>query len=212
MDYLNLNQATNQITNNNYSNTNDINVRKDTPNILRELGVKNLPMQMTSKHLVKALAEFRDGAHCHGISAHTMEMIPFAIIDPVFIFDSDKDDGTVVVVTDLYDDMDQPIMVCIKVCGYTTDGGSANFITSIYGKRRDGIVGQFNRALNDGGRLLYCNKAKWVRMQNRIQIYAYRDLDYEYRGQKEYGDKGFLYFSGNAEVAEQRSAKENREN
>lgn len=131
-----------------------------TPDCLLNVGCDNLPILMGQKHVLNCSHEFVDALKdsYHGLDEKTLAQVPEKLENPVFIFDSDKRKDTVVAVLDLYDSLDQPIMVCIHVNGSEEylEGKciEVNYITSIYGKRQNGIMCQFSNALRDG-RLLY---------------------------------------------------------
>ena len=150
----------------------DILVAEQTPDYIVNLGCPQLPLAIASRHLVKAMSTFDDHGHNHGISAEVMAEIPEAINHPAFVFDSDKRPDSICLMLDLYDDFDQPILIGIHLNGYVEENGEirhVNYITSIYGKRRDGACGQYSRALKEN-RLLYVCRTSFMDLCRCIDI------------------------------------------
>ena len=142
----------------------------NTPVFFNRIGCSALPFFISEKHLKKIIAPFRNGNSDHGLSPELVAKIPDALQHPAFVFDSKKKGDTIVAVLDLYDDMNQPIFVCIHTNGYEKINGkeeTVNFITSIYGKRPDGTCAQFSRALKEG-RLLYFDDELLENMTRKI--------------------------------------------
>ena len=136
----------------------------DTPAILVMMGLKQLPMLYTQKHLEDALLpktfSHKGGIHAHGLDIQDLIKIPGELSDPVMVFDSEKN-GSIVVVTSIKDKDEAPIIVVIKPDGkgnYECQRIDSNFITSIYGKD-NGFENMIQRAI-DGERILFCNKIK----------------------------------------------------
>ena len=111
---------------------------RETPNLLAEIGLGDLPLCMTKRHMKNVMAE-EDPNHPerHGISEQVVKRLPELLSKPVMILDSFTIPGDVVVVTSEIDAKGRPIVVTIHPNGAAfVDGqkGPANFITSIYGR------------------------------------------------------------------------------
>ena len=138
----------------------------DTPQLLMDLGVPNLPLLYSKEHYKKAVGE-KDGYHKHGLKRKDIVDTLKLISNPVMVFDSAQRNDSVVVVTNRLIDGD-PMLVFIKP---NSDGVieletvSANQVTSIYGyeTRVDdlGNVDSFENLVNEAldlGNILWINK------------------------------------------------------
>lgn len=111
----------------------------ETPQILRAVGLNDLPMLMTQKH-IRNINKGADGSrkHYHGISRDVIKKIPQYLQEPVAIMDSlsTATQPGVVVLTEEVDSEGRPIVIAIKPDGqgfYDVDLDS-NFILSMYGR------------------------------------------------------------------------------
>lgn len=140
----------------------------NTPAVLQSVGLDDLPVLIGVKHCVKAQNAFNDELNDHGIPLATLEQVPEYLGKPAFIFDSEKRRDTVVAVLNLYDPMDQPLFVCIH-CNGDQYGEKVNYITGLYGKRKDGVAANYKRAIRDG-RLLYVNKEAFEDLKTHVSF------------------------------------------
>ena len=136
----------------------------DTPQILLDVGLEQLPMLYTKKHLRDAIKpkgqSLNSMQHYHGLKIDIIKQIPQALNTPVAIYDSLSRNDSIVVVTDLTDSDNNPIIVAIRPNGegkYDLHITSSNFITSIHG--RDNINNQLNIAIEQD-KLLFIDKRK----------------------------------------------------
>jgi len=133
----------------------------DTPQILQDVGLPNLPILMTAKHLRSVtLDSGSDKMNYHGLGAETVKKLPKMLAEPVMVMDSLTRDDSVVVLTDTVDKENRPIIAAIKLDGVGRQGDkiiNANILTSTYGK--DNIKSFLERNI-DGGTILYWNKEK----------------------------------------------------
>lgn len=89
-------------------------VLKITPPLLRMVGVPNLPILMTARH-VKTITQENgnDSANYHGLGVELVKRLPELISDPVMIMDSISPDAkaknSVVIVTQMIDRENRPI-------------------------------------------------------------------------------------------------------
>lgn len=141
-------------------------VLKVTPPLLRMVGVPNLPILMTAKHVKTITQESgSDSANYHGLGIDLIKKLPELISDPVMIMDSispyEKARKSIVVVTQTVDKENRPIIGAIKIAGFGNDSNgfeiSANILTSAYGK--DSFKTFIERNISQGA-VLYADKAK----------------------------------------------------
>lgn len=110
-----------------------------TPHILQKIGLRNLPITMTQKHLYTITNEIGkyDHVNYHNIDISVMKQIPKILENPLYVFKSDTKDDSIVVVTDLIDSQDRPIIVSIKIDGKGQINDiqiDTNVMTSVYGR------------------------------------------------------------------------------
>ena len=143
-----------------------------TPACLVDAGCPDLPMYIGCRHVDSILADFEDLESQHGIPQSILSRIPEELEKPVFVIDSPARPDSVVVCVDLYDTLNQPIFVTIHINGFVMFKNrkvSCNFVTSVYGKRPDGVVGTFGRACaNDD--VVYVDKRKFCIMKSKIAM------------------------------------------
>lgn len=141
----------------------------ETPSILMDAGLGNLPMLITQKHVRDAVKEkTKDG---HGIPKDTIKKLPAAIKEPAMIADSlsTASEEGVVVVTDLEDPDGNPIIASIMPDGaghYVLDLDS-NFVTSVYGRSQ---FENFVKNCLDENKILYISNKKSQVLSDRIQL------------------------------------------
>lgn len=127
-----------EILNDNYSKRKMIYVA-DTPKILQKVGLDDLPIMMTQKHLYTIIndsGKYKD-VNYHNIPVNTLKQIPSALEQSLKILKSNTRDDSIVVVTDLKDEENRPIVVAIRLNGVARDDGvlvPSNVLTSTYGK------------------------------------------------------------------------------
>lgn len=114
----------------------------DTPQILLNVGCRQLPMLYTQQHLRDALKPKTKGnSHHHGLSVEQIKAIPDFLTKPAILLDSitpnERSQNSIVAVLNTYDSDNAPIIVSIVPNGkgqYQLQTIDSNFITSIYGK------------------------------------------------------------------------------
>ena len=111
---------------------------EETPNILAEVGLGDLPLCMTKAHASDIMhAKDASNAHWHGLDAETVKRLPELLSKPAMVLNSWTNPGDIVVVLTETDADGFPLIATIHPNGYATvDGtkGPANFITSVYGR------------------------------------------------------------------------------
>ena len=133
----------------------------NTPKILRDVGLPDLPILITAKHLKSITQESgKESMNYHGLSVRTVKRLPEQLADPIAVMDSLTRDDSVVVLTELKDKENRPVIAAVKMNGrgYLKDIEiEANILTSVYGKDN------FERFLErnvEAGTILYWNKEK----------------------------------------------------
>ena len=79
------------VLNNKYSEKNMLVVSKDTPKIWQEIGLSNLPITMTQRHLktiMNSSGKYQ-GANYHDLGVDLVKQLPEAINNPLNILQSD---------------------------------------------------------------------------------------------------------------------------
>ena len=111
---------------------------EETPNILAEVGLGDLPLCMTKAHMKDALHE-KDPSnpHWHGVPEGIVRRLPDLLSKPAMILRSHTTPGDIVVVLQAADADGNPIVATIHPNGSAwvdKVAGPANFITSVYGR------------------------------------------------------------------------------
>ena len=127
-----------------------------TPSILQKVGLPNNEIILKQGKLNDIMKESKnDTDNLHGISIDNIKKIPEAISNPLNILQSSSDKNSIVVITDLADKYERPIIVSVEM-NYDGQIGKIKFVsnrvTSAYGKR------DYDRFMNEEigkGNLLY---------------------------------------------------------
>lgn len=140
----------------------------NTPEILDDIGCKQLPMLYTQKHLRDALHEKSSkNPHWHGLTIEQVKNLPVFLQEPVIVFDSLTRDDSVMMILSETDNDNLPLVVSVKPNGqgrYNLEQIDSNFITSIYGKDN------FSRYIENiikNDKLLFINKEKSQKLFER---------------------------------------------
>lgn len=146
-------------------------VLPNTPKIIQELGAKDLPITVTSSKLERIMnAEGKQSKQYHDLGVDIVKQLPEALEKPLNILKSH--DNSFVVVTELADKQDRPIIASIKIDGTGKLDNLeilSNVMTSAYGRNnydsymqrniKEGNLvydideGIIKENLNDGARL-----------------------------------------------------------
>ena len=139
--------------------------RKDTPQILQDLGCKNLPMLHTQAHLVREMApKDSDLPHPHGLTVALIKEIPELLESPVIVAENLQRADGLVTVLDKTDPDGLPMLLAFNPDGSGFWRGQridSNFILTMFGK--DGINLYLNN-LAVSEKLLYVDNKKLVRL------------------------------------------------
>lgn len=134
-----------------------------TPKVLTDLGLDQLPMLITSKHIDTIMnASGPDPrANYHGLGKELVKQIPKALENPVMVMMSNtKPDQSIVVLTTLKDSSGNPVISAIQFNGkglYNQARVQANVVTSTYGKK---FINNFIQKAVNENRVLYFDKQK----------------------------------------------------
>lgn len=133
----------------------------ETSPLMEKLGLKQLPVLMTSKHLRDIVAEKRSGnTRYHGLTVDQVKSLGGILSDPVMVLDSAQRNDAVVFVSDQTDADGLPIVAAIQPNGsgvYEMTRQPANFLLSMYGREN---FDKFVKTAAQDGRILYINKIK----------------------------------------------------
>ncbi len=133
----------------------------ETSPLMEKLGLKQLPVLMTSKHLRDIVAEKRSGnTRYHGLTVDQVKALGSILSDPAMVLDSAQRNDAVVFVSDQTDADGLPIVAAIRPNGsgvYEMTRQPANFLLSMYGREN---FGKFVQAAAQDGRILYIDKIK----------------------------------------------------
>ena len=130
-----------------------------TPGILREVGLKDLPMHITQKHILDCLHEKTiNNNHYHGLSVQELKRLPEALESPIILAESLTKENSLVAVLNYREQDGNPVIVAVRPNGnaiYELRRVDSNFITSTYGKDN---FSEFYQRILDQGKLLYANR------------------------------------------------------
>ncbi|WP_378958193.1 zincin-like metallopeptidase domain-containing protein [Mediterraneibacter gnavus] len=130
-----------------------------TPEILREVGLKDLPMHITQKHILDCLHEKTiNNNHYHGLSVQELKRLPEALESPIILAESLTKENSLVAVLNYREQDGNPVIVAVRPNGnaiYELRRVDSNFITSTYGKDN---FSEFYQRILDQGKLLYVNR------------------------------------------------------
>ena len=133
----------------------------DTPKLLQDAGLPNLPILMTAKHLKTITSDFGEHkANYHGLSVDIVKKLPEYISDPVMITDSLTRNDSIVIITEAVDSDNRPVIAAILLNGKGAINNkyiNANIMTSAYGK--DNFQSFINK-IADNNAVIYWNKKK----------------------------------------------------
>lgn len=128
----------------------------ETPTVLQNLGLPNNEVILKQSKLKTLMQESNNNTDkLHGLPIETIKKIPEAIANPLNILQSSTDENSVVIITDLADANERPIIASIEV-NYDGQIGNIDFLsnrlTSAYGKNN---YDRFMKTEIAKGNLLY---------------------------------------------------------
>lgn len=136
---------------------NDMLVLGNTPQVLKDIGLTDLPITMTQKHLdtiMNSSGKYKN-ANYHDLGIDIVKQLPEAINNPLDIVKSNTKDDSIVLTTYLADKNSNPVIASIKIDGRGTVNDiriDTNVMTSAYGKSN---YDNFMKKNLEQGNLLY---------------------------------------------------------
>lgn len=146
-----------RVINGTYPKSSMLIVSQNTPQILQDLGLKNLPITMTQRHLDTIMNKRgkHKGANYHNLGIKVVKQLPLAIERPLNVLQSDTVKNSIVIVTELSDKQKRPVIVIIRINGTGTINNieiDSNILTSAYGRNK---YDEFMKRNIKKGNLLY---------------------------------------------------------
>lgn len=111
----------------------------DTPLILQELGVPDLPIKMRIGIAANTTKKEGIAEHAHELTLDMLEQIPQALNEPVFVMKSATVKGDVVIFTDIKDRQGRSVIVPLAIQKDIGNKNIANVIKSIYGRKAEDL-------------------------------------------------------------------------
>ena len=145
----------------------------DTPSLFVQLGMTQLPILYTPRHLRDAVRPYvpHCNRHLHCLRLDTIKRLPELIADPVMIFKSPTHTGSLIVVTDELDREGRPIIATVKPnVPDTVYGGrqtESNLITSVFGRN---CFRSFVQRVIDQDCMIYCNNEKSKQLFSLLSV------------------------------------------
>lgn len=169
---LRLNKSIEDTINKNTNRYDSILISSSTLDILKKVGLEDLPIFISQKHILSTIHEKGKNPHWHEIKKDFLVNINNFLNDPSIIMDSLSKDDSVVLVTTQLDNDNLPIMITIKPNGkgiYEAETLESNYITSIYGK--DNFEKFIDRNIKEN-KILYFDKEKIQSLERfaRLQL------------------------------------------
>ena len=128
-----------------------------TPKLLNDIGLPNLPIVITQKHIYTIINN--DGKYknvnYHGLGIDIIKQIPGCIKKPLYVLKSRTRDDSILIITKLRDNYSRPVVASIRINGKGQIKNiqfKSNVMTSVYGRNN------YNKFLMDNvmlGNLLY---------------------------------------------------------
>lgn len=143
-----------------------------TPQLLLDLGFKQLPMLYTKKHLKNAIApKSSKNVHKHGLAVRQIKRLPDMLKEPVMVFRSKTEKDSIVAVTNELNRNKAPVVIAVKMNGkgvYNNKEQPSNFVTSVYGKNNNFL--SFILDAFDTKKMLYVDIAKSQRLLSVLRL------------------------------------------
>ena len=149
-----------------------------TPQILQQLGLKDLPILMSQNHVRNCLHEKGVNPHWHGLDKSDLISLIDELQAPALVMDSLGDDYSIIAVTATVDKDRLPIIATIRCYGegqYELTTLQSNYLTSVYGKDRFDTF--FDKHVQ-GNAVLYADKEKTQRLEQLSQLQLRRTYSF----------------------------------
>lgn len=111
----------------------------NTPKALKEIGLPDLPITLTQKHLDTIMNETGkyQKTNYHNLGEDIVKQLPEAINNPLDVVKSNTKNGSIVLITHLADKQGRTVIASIKTNGKGTVNDTridTNVMTSAYGR------------------------------------------------------------------------------
>lgn len=132
-------ETVDKVLNETYPKRSMIVVLSKTPDILKKIGLDDLPITMTQKHLYTIMnksGKYKD-VNYHNLGIELIKKLPKSLRQPLKVLLSNTKVDSVVLVTDLIDNESRPVIASIKMNGKGKVDNkkiNTNVLTSFYGK------------------------------------------------------------------------------
>ena len=150
-------ESVDKVLNETYPKRSMVVVLSKTPDILKEIGLDDLPITMTQKHLytiINKCGKYKD-VNYHNLGIDLIKELPTSLRQPLKILLSNTKADSVVLVTDLIDKENRPVIASIKMNGKGKIDNkkiNTNVLTSVYGRNN---YDNFIKNNLEEGKLLY---------------------------------------------------------
>lgn len=172
-DINNFSKQVDSVKNGTYPKNDMLTLLSQTPKPLLDIGLDNLPITMTQRHLeiiMNKTGKYKN-ANYHDLGEEVVKQLPEAINNPLDIVQSNTDSNSIVLTTYLEDKQDRTVIASIKIDGRGQINNieiDTNVMTSAYGRSN------YDKFMQDNiknGNLLYdidkgvIKKATMARLQ-----------------------------------------------
>lgn len=141
-----------------------------TPRKLRMLGLKNLPIIMSAKHVRNCLRKGKNNPHWHGLHKTDLVALYKELRDPTIVMDSFNEPNSIVIVMNRVNKSKIPIIGILRTNGkgqYQLKSLLTNYLTSVYAK--DNFMNMLKKALNQN-LVLFTHKEKIQSLEQFSQL------------------------------------------
>ena len=150
----------------------------DTPSSMIMLGMKQLPIFITKRHVVDVLhPKDPSHSHWHGLGKEDLLAIPELLASPAIIFDSVSRGDSLVFVLAATDEDSLPLIAAIKPNGeswYDCELVASNHLMSVYGK--NDLCSLVEKAVRDD-HVLFVDEEKTKDLASEAQLQLLRFLE-----------------------------------
>lgn len=173
-EYLRYGDEVDQATLGNLNPINQIKIC-NTPTILTQIGLPQIPMLYTQKHLLDAIhPKNENNYHWHGLTIPQIKKIPQLLETPTLLCDSPARKDVLLAVLTEVDNDKLPLILAIKPYGkgnYNLTEIETNQILSVYGK--DDFKKYFTERITPN-RIIYYNKKQGQLLETLAEIQFFR--------------------------------------
>lgn len=149
---------------------NSVMLCENTPELLQQIGLDDLPILIGYKHIRNILHEKDENVHHHGLTKDLLLNFPQAIQAPALIMDSLTRTDSVIIVMSNIDSDKLPLVCSLRPNGtgmYNLHQIASNYLTSVYGKNK--FVHWISRSIAEN-KILYVSKEKCLELEKCSQL------------------------------------------